>query len=78
MDIIAAVRTGVQALVGMLWGIPAVAALIDALGISEAFTTFLESLAIGITVLVLRWLETRLPWLTQILSLGTSKSGPTY
>lgn len=73
--IITAVRTGVQALVGLL-----VAWLLTA-GITidqDALLLVVDGLVIGAVTLLLRWLEARLPWLTPWLSLGTTKTGPTY
>lgn len=73
--IIAAVRTGVQALVGLLvaW-LVTVNITVD----QDALLLVLDGLIIGAVTLVLRWVETKFPWLTPWLSLGVSKTGPTY
>lgn len=72
--LIAAVRTGVQALIGLFATVP----WLGELGINAELETVLVAVGVGVVTLVLRWLEGRLPWLTPILSLGTSKTGPSY
>lgn len=76
--ITAAVRTAVQALIGLLVGLP----ILDALEVSDSavtgLETFLTAVAVGAVTIALRWFETRFPILTPILSLGTTKAGPTY
>ena len=74
-NIIAAVRTGIQALVASL---VAWAAGFDIFVDANALSVVLVGIGVSIVTLILRWLESRLPWLTPILSLGSTKSGPTY
>ncbi len=73
--IIAAVRTGMQALAALI-----VAWLInfDIMVDLDALSVVLIAVGVGVVTLVLRWLESKIPWLAMILSLGTTKSGPTY
>lgn len=72
--LIAAVRTGVQALIGLLATVP----FVNDLGVNTQLEAVFTAVGVAVVTLVLRWLETRLPWLVTILSLGTSKAGPTY
>lgn len=72
--LIAAVRTGVQALVGLFATVP----WLSDLGLNSELETVLVAVGVGLVTLVLRWLEGRFAWLTPILSLGTSKIGPSY
>ena len=72
--LIAAIRTGVQALIGLFATVP----WLDGLGINNELETVLVAVGVGVVTLVLRWLEEKLPWLTVVLSLGTSKTGPSY
>lgn len=44
----------------------------------DALSAVLAALGVGVVTLILRWLETRFPWLTPILSLGVTKTGPSY
>lgn len=73
--IIAAVRTGVQALAALL---VAWLANLDIVVDFDALSVALISVGVGVVTLILRWLETKFPWLTPWLSLGVSKTGPTY
>lgn len=71
----AAVRTAVVSFVTL-----AVAWLAN-LGIvvdPSALEVVLTGLAIGVVNLALNWLQTKLPWLGTVMSLGLSKSTPTY
>lgn len=72
--LIAAVRTGVQALIGLLATVP----FVNDLGVNTQLEAVFTAVGVAVVTLVLRWLETRLPWLVTILSLGTSKAGPSY
>lgn len=72
--LIAAVRTGVQALIGLLATVP----FVNDLGVNTQLEAVFTAVGVAVVTLVLRWLETRLPWLVTILSLGTSKDGPSY
>ena len=74
MDLTAAIRTGVQALVALLLSVPFIADL----GVAQQIEAILLAVATAVVTLILRWLETRFPWLAKIFSLGTSSSGPTY
>ena len=74
--LIASVRTGVQTIVTV-----AVAWLagFDVFVNADALTVVLTGVAVSIVTLVLRWVEANAPpWLTAILSLGTTNTGPTY
>ena len=72
--IIAAVRTAVQA------GVTFLAAWLLARGIvlDPAIEAALMTVAIGAVTLILNKLQERFPLLGQLLSLGMSKSTPTY
>jgi hypothetical protein len=74
MDIKAAIRTGVQALIGLFVSVP----LFNDLGVATELENLLVALGIGVVTLILRALEGRFPWLVQVLSLGVTKEGPTY
>lgn len=72
--IIAAVRTAVQA------GITFLAAWLLARGIvlDPTVEAALMTVAIGVVTFLLNKVQERWPWVAQILSLGMSKSTPTY
>jgi len=73
--LIAPIRTGVQALVGLA------AAWLLTKGVTFDTTAIeigVSSVVIGVVTALLRWLETRFTWLTPLLSLGVSKTGPSY
>lgn len=73
--VIAAIRTTVQA------GVVAAAAYFTGLGF-DVDPTALEAavlpIVVGLVTLVLNWLQTKFPWIGSILSLGASKSTPSY
>lgn len=71
----AAVRTAVQGLAG--WAVYELAERGIQLD-QMALEGLLFAAATGAATLLLRWLETQLPWLPRILSLGLSTTGPTY
>lgn len=74
----AAVRTAVQALIGLLISLPALASLgVDSQTVA-GLEAFLTAVGVGIVTMILRWLEGKFPWLTPILSLGTTSNGPDY
>lgn len=73
-SMIAAVRTGVQAIVGLLVSVPFIAGL----DVARELESLLAAVAIAVVTLVLNWAQQRLPWLGKILSLGLSDSGPSY
>lgn len=73
-SMIAAVRTGVQAIVGLLVSVPFIAGL----DVARELESLLAAVAIAVVTLVLNWAQQRLPWLGKILSLGLSGSGPSY
>ena len=73
--IVAAVRTGMQALATL---VVAWLANLDILVDLDAVSVVLIAVGVSVITLLLGWVETALPWLTPILSLGTAKSGPTY
>lgn len=73
--ITAAVRTGVATIV------TAAAAWLAGIGIdfdAGAWEVALSGLAVAVVNLVLNRLQQRWPWIGQIVSLGLSKSTPTY
>lgn len=71
----AGVRTAVQVAVA------AIVATLANLGLDVdgvALEALLFSVATGLVTIVLNWLQTKLPWLGTVLSLGLSKSTPSY
>ena len=73
--IVAAVRTAVVSAVTLI------VAYLAGIGIevdSQALELALTGLAIGVVNLALNWLQTRLPWLGSIMSLGLSRETPSY
>lgn len=72
--LVAAIRTGVQAIIGLLVGVPFIASL----DIATEVEAILMAVAVAVVTLVLNFLEKKLPWLTPILSLGATKSTATY
>ncbi len=74
MDLTAAIRTGVQALVALLLSVPFIADL----GVAAQLEAILMAVATAVVTLMLRWLEGKFPWLVKIFSLGTSSTGPSY
>lgn len=72
--LIAAIRTGVQAIIGLLATVP----WLNDLGINVQLEALLTALGVALVTLILNWLEKKLPWLTPILSLGATKSTATY
>lgn len=75
-DIItAAVRTGVQVAVAATVGwLAGVGVAVD----SQALEVALFAVATGLVTAGLNWLQTKLPWIGTVLSLGLSKQTPTY
>lgn len=73
--LIAAVRTGVVAVATI------VVAWLAGVGIDvdpSALEVVLTGVAVGVVNLALNWLQTKFPFLGQLMSLGLSKSTPTY
>lgn len=73
--ITAAVRTAVVSAVTL------VVAWLAGVGIDVdpgALEAVLAAVAIGFVNLALNWLQTKIPWLGSVLSLGLSKETPTY
>ena len=73
--IIAGVRTAVAAIVT---GLVAFAAGYDVTLDPGALEAVLAGVAVGVVNLVLNWLETKLPFLAKLHSLGFSNETPSY